>query len=124
MRSWNANVGRFAERLGSRSATVRSVIDLTVNEWAPEAPPPTIFLGYLGRQIAEDLNRTLPAYDAAMFEEIELAMGSDDDEFGTAVATGLVEALVNRTLENGNWDEVRDLLVTKTLFHADAWRNF
>ena len=56
------------------------------------------------------------------FSLIESAMKSDDLLLGTAMATGLLEALVGRVAqEEGLWARISPLLGPNSLHHAEAW---
>jgi hypothetical protein len=103
---------------GGLQATYREVLD----EWRPEEPPVTTLFAALGDRIAEDFGRAGVDTNRRMFSLIEQAMESSDRGLVTAVATGLIEALVTRAVRSeGLWKEMAPLLGPRSLHHAEAW---
>lgn len=93
-----------------------------LGEWQPEEPPVTTLFAALGDRIAEDLVCAGVDVNRRTFSLIEQAMESSDQELVTAVATGLIEALVNRAVRsNGLWTRMAPLLGPRSLHHAEAW---
>lgn len=112
----------FLSLLTKASGGVRAAYKKSVDEWEPEEPPVTTLFAVIGDRIAEDF--ALAGVDAnrRIFLLIENAMARGDLELVTAVATGLVEALVSRAVQtDGLWEQMVPLLGAKTEFHAKAW---
>ncbi|KAA5918991.1 hypothetical protein F1536_29020 [Achromobacter xylosoxidans] len=96
----------------------RDVID----EWQPEEPPVTELFAALGYQIAEDFRCADTDANLRTFSLIEKAMESGDQELITAVATGIIEALVTRAAQvEGLWAQVAPVLGRRSLHHAESW---
>lgn len=99
-------------------AAYREIID----EWRPEEPPVTTLFAALGYRIAEDFDSAGIDANRRLFLLIEQAMESSDQALVTAVATGLIEALVNRAVQRECvWKQIAPLLGPRSLHHAEAW---
>jgi hypothetical protein len=60
-----------------------------------------------------------------LFAAIEAGMVSANTVVSTALATGLVEALVSRADNSpGLWEEIESLMGPSSKRHAVAWRDF
>ncbi|GAB1848684.1 hypothetical protein MyNCGM683_35600 [Achromobacter xylosoxidans] len=93
-----------------------------IDEWQPEEPPVTESFAALGYQIAEDCRCADTDANLRTFSLIEEAMESGDQELLTAVATGLIEALVTRAAQvEGLWAQVAPVLGPRSLHHAEGW---
>ena len=80
-------------------------------------------LSDIGLQIAGDIDNQEQEVKSQIFQLIERAMESDDQVLATAVATGLIEALVARTEQNQDlWGELSLMLGKRSFRHAKAWR--
>jgi hypothetical protein len=71
----------------------------TVSEWHPDLPPPTVLLGALGQAIAEEFDEIPPDLRRRVFDEIELGACDPRIDLSTAVATGLIEAMIFRAMK-------------------------
>ena len=112
----------FVGLLTATSGGVRVACQEVRNEWQPEEPPVTTLFAALGDRIAEDFGSTGMDTKRHMFSLIEQAMESGDQALVTAVATGLIEALVTRAVRSeGLWEEMASLLGTRSRHHAEAW---
>lgn len=97
----------------------------TIKYWSPEDPPVTIVFGEIGDRIVEDFDAIEPGTKRTLFRRIEEGMASEDEELGTAVATGLIEAMIGKASHLGkNWEMFRPHLGPLTRSHADAWLSF
>lgn len=93
-----------------------------VDEWRPEDPPVTILFAALGYRIAETFDRTGADARRRVFSLIEQAMASDDPDLGTAVATGLIEALATHAAQSEPlWKRMAPWLGPLSKQHAEAW---
>ena len=111
-------VGLLAAASGGVQAAYQEVLD----GWRPEEPPVTTLFAALGDRIAEDFDSAGVDTNRQMFSLIEKAMESGDQGLVTAVATGLIEALVTRAVRSeGLWKRMAPLLGPRALHHAEAW---
>lgn len=112
----------FIDLLVITSGRLQAAYQEILDEWQPEEPPVTTLFAALGDRIAEDFFSIDIGANRRIFSLIEQAMESSNQELVTAVATGLIEALVARTVRNeGLWEQVTPLLGPRSLLHAEAW---
>jgi hypothetical protein len=112
----------FVGLLIAASVGVKTAYQEVLDEWQPEKPPVTILFGALGYRIAEDFGTAGVDANSRIFSLVEEAMESGDQVLVTAVATGLIEALVTRAVRSeGLWDQMAPLLGSRSRHHADAW---
>lgn len=103
---------------GGLHASYQEVLD----EWQPEEPPVTTTFAALGYRIAEDFSSADIDVNRRVFSLIEEAMGSNNQELITAVATGLIEALATRVAHQEDlWERVVPFLGPRTRIHAETW---
>lgn len=94
----------------------------TLSDWLPDDPPITTMFAALGDRIADDFDRVSQQVNQQIFNLLETAMESGDIALVTAVATGLIEALVSRAAQvEGLWLRMRPFLGFRSLLHAQAW---
>jgi hypothetical protein len=112
----------FVSLLAAASGGVQAAYQEALFEWRPEEPPVTTLFAALGDRIAEDFGRAGFDANRRIFSLIEQAMESSDQGLVTAVATGLIEALVTRAVRTDHlWKEMASLLGPRSLHHAEAW---
>lgn len=111
-------LGLLVAASGSVQAAYREILD----EWQPEEPPVTTLFAALGNRIAEDFDHAGIDANRRLFSLIEQAMVSSDQGLVTAVATGLIEALVTRAVQlESVWKQMAPLLGPRSLRHAESW---
>lgn len=112
----------FVDTLIEQAASLQIAYRETVEYWEPDEPPVTTLFAALGGQIAEDFDRTGTEVNQSIFRLIEAAMVSDDRSLVTAVATGLIEAIVGRAWRQEDlWLRILPMLGDLTRQHAEAW---
>lgn len=85
---------------------------------------PIPLLSSFGGDIAREFEIISPDEWTELVALIEKGLTSHDDDISTAVATGLVEALVNvAELEEGRWPRIDAVLGPEARGYADAYRN-
>jgi hypothetical protein len=115
----------FVNLLAASSGGVQTACQEVLNEWMPEEPPVTILFAALGDRIAEDFYNAGIDTNRRVFSLIELAMESGNQRLVTSVATGLIEALVTRAMQNKIlWSQMALLLGPRSLHHAKAWLGY
>jgi len=93
----------------------------TIEYWAPELPPITIAYAEIGTKLVDIFDALDPNTRRSIFALVETGMQSDDEAVGTAVATGLIEALVGHASRLGRWEHVGEELGPLSKSHADVW---
>lgn len=112
----------FLGLLVAASGGVEAAYHDIIDEWRPEEPPVTTLFAALGQRIADDFSNVGADSNRRLFSLIETAMESSDQVLVTAVATGLIEALVTRAVQSENlWKQMAPLLGARSLRHAEAW---
>lgn len=119
--SCKAFVAAFVEQSPRFQSKYRETLDY----WAPDEPPSTILFGDLGQCVVEEFDSAGPSVNQRIFKLIEDGMASGEEQLATAVATGLIEAVVTYTDKDENlWRRVSSMFGERSRKHADAWRNF
>jgi len=118
----DAHSQKFVNSLTALSGRLQVVYREITNEWQPDEPPITTLFAALGDQIAEDFDSTRMDINRQIFFLIENSMESGNMPLVTAVATGLIEAMVVRAVQDKYlWNRISPLLGVLTLHHANAW---
>lgn len=86
----------FADAMLSRSAFLRDHCRDLEEYTDPEHPLPISLLSRFGGEIAANFDTISPGEWAMLSAMIEQGLASDDEDVGTAVATGLIEGLIHR----------------------------
>jgi hypothetical protein len=112
----------FINVLVEQSAGLRAAYRETLDYWGPDEPPITILFGELGAQIVEDFDKVGTDVNQRTFQLIEAAMASGDDKLVTAVATGLIEAIVGKAARQEDlWQHISLMFGDLSRKHAEAW---
>ncbi len=113
----------FAERLGTLLLLFQPVMHNAEEFWFPDKPPAVVLLGNLGTAFATGF-RTLSAHDRkTVAEQVKNGMTGEADYAGTAVATGLIEALIHDAEASGTWPEIEATLGSLSRSFATAYHN-
>ncbi|MBK0097470.1 hypothetical protein IBT49_15910 [Erwinia sp. S63] len=92
--------------------------------WNPENPPALLLFSAIGRSIGFHIDELNENEKCILFNSIEDGIVSKDQTVSTAVATGLIEALVGAIGEDDNkWKRIFIFLGPETKKHALAWGN-
>lgn len=93
--------------------------------WNTEEPLTILIFSRIGSSVLKNFDKMNEKEKKILFKHIEKGMISDSENLSIAVATGLIEAIVNRTNDDDEvWKKIVELLGEKSLRHALAWRNF
>ena len=112
----------FIDKLISCSIALQAKHKEILREWTPDAPPITTLFAALGAQIARDFCNGNRQNIRRISLLIEQAMESDDAQLVTAVATGLIEALVTKANKaDGCWQDLVSQLGPRSRHHAQSW---
>ncbi|MCO7246026.1 hypothetical protein [Halomonas sp. Mc5H-6] len=112
----------FLTELFAIDSSLKVVSDNVYEDWAPVSPPLTILFATIGVKFAEEYEERSLEINQKILRLVEEGVVSEDEELGTAVATGMVEAMVNNFLLDGiQWEKCKKQLGEQTLKHAEAW---
>ena len=93
--------------------------------WTPETPPALLIFSAIGRSIGSNINELDERDKIRLFNSIENGIASNDHTVSTAIATGLIEALLGSIGEDCvKWEKIFIFLGSETKKHALAWGNF
>lgn len=120
------NCKQFIEILMSKSEILRKVGADTYEYWKPEEPPVTVLFGVLGAEIARQFNMLSEETKKAIFQHIEEGMATSDIFLTTAIATGLIEALVSKAEKQPKqlWDDIESKLGILSKQYVKEWLEF
>lgn len=117
-----ASCREFIDALIQHSSEMRVACRETFDYWSPDEPPVTTLFAELGDRIAEDFETVTSDANSAIFQLIEVAMTSGDDQLVTAVATGLIEAIAARMSDEERMRQrILPMFGEQSRKHADAW---
>lgn len=91
---------KYLQEMASFDDCISQTIALTNKYWYPQKTPVVILFAEIGRAIAENFCYLDESQKVAIFKHIEEGMDSLNDELATAVATGLIEAIVTKADNN------------------------
>lgn len=107
------------------SPVIGTAVAETFEEWLPDDPPLTTLFGAVGWRIAEAFDSFSAEEIERIFLQIEEGMSCGFEPLVTAVATGLLEAIVSATdRSDGLWERVLPALGDRSRSHVLAWREF
>lgn len=113
---------KFINTLIERTASLQATYRETIDYWEPDEPPVTTMFAALGSRIADDFDSIETDINWITFRLIEEAMAGDDNNLKTAVATGLLEAIIATAWRHeGLWSRISPMLGDMSRKHADAW---
>lgn len=111
----------FLDEFRALSPTLEHAYTDTMCYWQPDLPPVTTLFGALGDQFAREFNPGAPEKSVRGFAMIEEAMSSGDEVLLTAVATGVIEAMVSRAVSENTWPVLRSQFGPSSKAHAETW---
>jgi hypothetical protein len=112
----------FVEALINESPGLRAAYLQSIEEYDGDDLP-NLLLGDLGIEIVREFEQAGTATNQRIFALIESGMGDDDPEgeFGTALATGLIEAVVGEAERMNLWQPISESLGKLSRAYIDAW---
>jgi hypothetical protein len=114
----------FSEKLMGTSSFLQMVGHEVFEYWEPDPPPVIVLFAALGKELARQFDAVAHKDKENIFQLIEDGMTSDDVALRTAVATGIIEALIGATgVDEILWSRISLQLGDVSRHHAEAWRN-
>ncbi|EAP4998781.1 hypothetical protein DEK44_00265 [Salmonella enterica] len=118
-------IADYVDKFSSFSDSISETIGSVNEYWTPDESPLIMLFSQIGNSLVAIFSELDCVKKELLFKYIEDGITSDNDELATAIATGLVEAIVTSTDANQYlWGEIEGLLGVKSKEHALAWRNF
>lgn len=122
----NKNFKEYLSPFFVLSDEIQILLNEFYDAWKGDNNPPYIYLySNIGRIIANSVFLFDNKTQIEIFSHIESGINSDDEYLATAVATGLIEALVSESDNNTElWHIIENHLGIESKKHALAWKNF
>lgn len=115
------SIALFIRELVALAPGLGAAYQDTIDYWGPDEPPVTVALSDLGHRVVDDFSSVDATVNESVFRAIESALGSGDGEVATAVATGILEAMIGRAIRVGIWERVQPMLGERSTSHAAVW---
>ncbi|CAN5896646.1 hypothetical protein BH11PSE12_BH11PSE12_34370 [soil metagenome] len=90
----NENCTQFVRRFTELSDVLDAAKQEVFDHWKPDQPPMTILFAALGKEMARQFDAIDEDARQIAFQYIEVGMNSNDVVLKTAVASGLIEAMI------------------------------
>ncbi len=112
----------FVDTLVHQTLGLRAAYKEVYEYWSPDNPPVIALFEALGDRIADDFESTDSDVNSRIFALIESAMASSDQKLVTAVATGLIEAMISRlAAKEESLRRLTQELGALSRNHAEEW---
>ena len=114
---------QFIDEIANKFDVLQKSIDEMNEYWEPDQPPVTIMFAAIGKELVRQFDNLQNEKKLAVFQFIEDGINSYDIKLKTAVATGLIEALVSESTENEDlWLRIEQQLGGTSKHYALSWR--
>ncbi|RYF31150.1 MAG: hypothetical protein EOO23_03415 [Comamonadaceae bacterium] len=119
-----ADSNQFIEKLMQTSQFLKNIGKTTKEYWEPDLPPVTILFAAFGNELVRRFDVMETESKDIAFRLIEEGMNSQNIVLKTAVATGMIEALVSKACEDAElWSRIEGQLGSLSKKHAKEWLN-
>ncbi|AZP14076.1 DUF7674 family protein [Undibacterium parvum] len=119
-----ASCVQFIEKLMNTSNFLQGIALETLEYWEPDLPPVTILFAAIGKELTRRFDSMGNESIVIVFELIEDAMNANDNVLKSAVATGIIEAIISESSRNDElWSRIESQLGSTSKHHAEGWRN-
>ena len=121
------NIIKFIEEVSLYYPPIKQVSDEFFDDWKDEPEPLPLICLYsdIGDILFSDIDKIDFNICVIIFDIIEKGINSEDEYLSTAIATGLIEAMVNRSDEDENrWKQVEKFLGKESKEYAQAWKEW
>jgi hypothetical protein len=112
---------QFVENLITTSDVFLVIRRELFEYWEPDQPPVTVLFAALGKELVRQFDAIDKTAREAVFRYIEDGMNSKDDSLVTAVATGMIEAIVSESVRSAKWPQIEMCLGDLSKRHARKW---
>ena len=113
------------EMLAAASGRLETEIQETRAEWAPDDPPATILFSAMGKRIASAVDDIAKNEAVDVFNAVEALLTKGSETVRNAVATGLLESLLNAASANRcDFTKVNPFLGHASKEYCREWDRF
>lgn len=114
---------QFINEITKKFDGLQKTVNETNEYWAPDQVPVTIMFAAIGKELVRQFDSLPNEKKSAVFQYIEDGIDSSDINLKTAVATGVIEALVSESKENEDlWLRIEHQLGLSSRHYALSWR--
>lgn len=115
------NYNQFIDKLKA-VPQLSIIIDNFIIEWGDDLH--LMLFGEIGRGITESFSTLLIEEKKIIFSLIEESISDSPNTLDTYVTTGLLEAMYNKAQNIGNWNDISECLLSKSLAYLNQWIHF
>ncbi|MFJ5456147.1 hypothetical protein [Pectobacterium sp. CHL-2024] len=118
-------INEYLSVFTQKSEYIKSEVNKGVKYWLPDNSPTILLFSLVGKTLVNQLDFLRESDKLEFFQHIETGMLSENADLSTAVATGLIEALVTASDEDESmWKKIESYLHTESKKHALSWKFF
>ncbi|UAY94274.1 hypothetical protein KSL88_09950 [Pectobacterium polaris] len=118
-------INEYLSMFTQRSEYIKNEVSNSIKYWFPDDPPTVLLFSLVGKALVNQLALLRESDKLIFFQHIEMGITSENTDLATAVATGLVEALVTASDEDESvWEKIENYLHSESKNHALSWRDF
>ncbi|GKW01866.1 hypothetical protein PEC301877_06810 [Pectobacterium carotovorum subsp. carotovorum] len=118
-------VNEYLSVFTHKSEYIKNEANQSIEYWLPDPPPTILLFSLVGKALVNQLALLRESDKLNFFQHIEMGINSENTDLATAVATGLVEALITASDEDESvWGKIENYLHSESKNHALSWRNF
>ncbi|MFJ5338710.1 hypothetical protein ACIPSD_06295 [Pectobacterium sp. CHL-2024] len=118
-------INEYLSVFTQKSEYIKNEVNKGVKYWLPDNSPTILLFSLVGKTLVNQLDFLRESDKLEFFQHIETGMLSENADLSTAVATGLIEALVTASDEDESmWKKIESYLHTESKKHALSWKFF
>ncbi|MCA6963831.1 hypothetical protein [Pectobacterium odoriferum] len=118
-------INEYLSVFTQKSEYIKNEVNQSIEYWLPDPPPTILLFSLVGKALVKQLALLRESDKLIFFQHIEMGINSENADLATAVATGLVEALVTASDEDESvWGKIENYLHSESKNHALSWRDF
>ncbi|MDX6915003.1 hypothetical protein R9X49_07760 [Pectobacterium carotovorum] len=105
-------VNEYLSMFTQRSEYIKNEVNNSIEYWLPDPPPTILLFSLVGKALVNQLALLRESDKLNFFQHIEMGVTSENTDLATAVATGLVEALVTASDEDESvWGKLKIIYI-------------
>ncbi|MFJ5359594.1 hypothetical protein ACIPUG_01360 [Pectobacterium sp. CHL-2024] len=118
-------INEYLSVFTQKSEYIKNEVNKGVKYWLPDNSPTILLFSLVGKTLVNQLDFLRESDKLEFFQHIETGMLSENADLSTAVASGLIEALVTASDEDESmWKKIESYLHTESKKHALSWKFF
>jgi hypothetical protein len=114
---------QFIDEITKKFDGLQNAVNEINEYWKPDQAPVTIIFAAIGKELVRQFDSIKNEKKLEVFQCIEDGINSSDINLRTAVATGIIEALVSESTENEDlWLRIEQQLGVSSKHYVLSWR--